>query len=196
MIFQSKNIRTQRNVVSGFARHTLPVVLIILISMTGIQAQQTSDQEVSASINVTGRIVAEVSMQSILIESMYNPSFQQANIDMTQVIVDPVTDQAGSVGGAGMLVTKGEPNRIFQVTIPQTVTLTNKDTGTTLNVRVKVSHNGIIDQSSSDYIRETVSAFQLNTDGEYYFWMGGEINVADVEEGEYEGNFLLEVEYV
>lgn len=170
-------------------------ILFTLLS-ADIRAQQHGEEEISATINVNGRVVAELSMQSILIESVYNPSFQQVDIDLTQVVVDPVTDQAGSVGGAGMLVAKGEPNRAFQVTVPQTVTLVHSDTGTTLNVSVVVSHNGLLDQSSSDYIRETVSGFRLNADGEYYFWLGGEIDVADVEEGEYEGNFLLEVEYV
>lgn len=196
MIYLNSNIRSFMEGVPGYPRHILSFLIAILFSTAGVQAQQTGDQEISATINVTGRVVAELSMQSILIESVYNPSFQQVNIDLTQVVVDPVTDQAGSVGGAGMLVAKGEPNRAFQVTIPQTVTLVHSDTGTTLNIGVVVSHSSIIDQSSSDYVREAVSGFRLNADGEYYFWMGGEIDVADVEEGEYEGNFLLEVEYV
>lgn len=177
-------------------RSVFILLILNLLYPVVVSAQDAPQQEISASINVTGRVVAELAMQSLLIESLYNPSFQQVNIDVTRVVIDPVTDQAGSGGGAGMLIAKGEPGRDFQVVIPEAITLVNSETGTTLDVRVTVSHNGIIDQSSSDYIRDAISGFRLNEDGEYYFWLGGEIDVAEVEEGEYEGSFLLEVEYL
>lgn len=185
----------------GITAHQLfPIALLkltlVVLFPIGVLAQDSSEQEMSASINVTGRVVAELAMQSLLIESVYDPSFQQVDIDVTRVIVDPVTNKAGSGGGAGMLVAKGEPGRDFQVVIPEAITLINSETGTTLDVRVIVSHNGIIDQSSSDYVRDAISGFRLNGDGEYYFWLGGEIDVAEVEEGDYEGSFLLEVEYI
>jgi len=159
-------------------------------------AAQSSEEVKTGSINVTGRVVADLSGQSILIESIFDPSFVQENVDDTQIIIDPISNSAGAPGGAGLLIAKGIPNQTFQVVIPERITLTHSETNSTLQINVEVSHHSIDEQSSSDYVRDAIASFSLNEEGEYFFWIGGTLNMADVEEGNYEGSFLLEVEYI
>lgn len=177
-------------------RRMILLVCTIIGMSDSLFAQQTTGPEKTSSINVTGKVVSVLDGQAILIEAISDPSFQQENIDDTQVVVDPITDDAGGMGGAGYLVAKGEPNRVFQVTIPDVITLINAETNNTFDVQVNVSHNSSTEQSSSDYVRDNLSEFILNDEGEYYFWLGGIINVADVEEGAYEGSFMLELENI
>lgn len=166
------------------------LVCAIIGMWDSLFAQETNGPEKTSSINVTGKVVSVLDGQVILIEAISDLSFQRENIDDTQLVVDPITDDAG------YLLAKGEPNRVFQVTIPDVITFINAETNNTLDVQVNVSHNSSTEQSSSEYVRDDLSEFILNDEGEYYFWLGGIINVADVEDGAYEGSFLLEVEYI
>lgn len=174
----------------------ISTLIIVLSGTVTSLAQNNSWDDKTASIRVTGSVVAALGGRSILIETIYNPSFQTENIDDNQIIVDPISDETGSAGGAGLMVAKGEPRSEFQVVMPEEITLINAETNSSVKVHVDVSHNVQMEQSSSDYIRNSITSFTLNEAGEYYFWLGGSIDITNLEEGPYEGSFLLEVEYL
>ena len=100
----------------------------MLIDYKSYEFLEFSVELLSLSINVTGKVVSVLDGKAILIEAISDLSFQRESIDDTQVVVDPITDDAGGVGGAGYLVAKGEPNRVFQGTIPDVITLINAET--------------------------------------------------------------------
>ena len=172
------------------------VLMLLLVGSCALHAQDSDSSVASASINVSGKVVAPTQAQSILLETVYSPSFQRASVSDKQLIVDPIADAAGSAGGAGLIIAQGLPDRSFRVAVPGVIRLSNKETSSTLEVQVSVSHNSGPDQSSSDYLRDSIREFTLNEQGEYYFWIGGKIDVSDVEPGPYEGQFVLELEYL
>lgn len=191
--FKASNLKQ-----TGFTnlKWLISTLTIVMLGATSSLAQNNSWDNKSSSIRVTGSVVAALGGRSILIETIYNPSFQTENIDDNQIIVDPISDEAGSAGGAGLMVAKGEPRSEFQVVMPDEITLINSETNCAVKVNVDISHNVQMEQSSSDYVRNSITSFTLNETGEYYFWLGGSIDITNLEEGPYKGNFLLEVEYL
>ena len=173
-------------------------ILIALICFGNLQAQVGGDetQSKSAFISVSGKVVEPTATEAILLEAVYSPSFIRKTDDNRVMRVDPVADEAGSTGGAGFIIAQGLPNRSFRVVIPRVVEMINRETESRLNVHVVVSHNAAPEQSNSVYLRQPVRDLTLNEDGEYYFWIGGNIQIADVENGAYEGQFTLELEYL
>lgn len=182
-----KNIELRRVIGLRFKA----TLFLCALGLTTIQAQSTGSEGKTSTITVTGKVVASLEGQAILIESVSVPVFEQENIDDTEITVDPI-----SSSGAGFLIAKGESNRVFQAVFPSVITLTNLESNSPLNVRITISHNSTVEQSSSSYVREEVSSFTLNENGEYYFWFGGAITISEVEEGGYDGDFTLEVEYI
>jgi len=170
--------------------------VLLLSSVSGVQAQSSESDSRSAVINVSGVVVQPTDTEAILLEAVYSPSFIRKQFDERELSVDPIADEAGGPGGAGLVIAQGLPNRAFRVSVPRITSMTNSETKSNLDVRIVVSHNSAPEQSSSDYLRQAADDFTLNDDGEYYFWIGGSIDISDVEEGAYEGQFLVELEYL
>ena len=180
----------------GIQKCFISLMVFFLAPLDGLYAQSSGPNMRSASISVTGTVVEPTDTEAILLEPVYSPSFVMRSYDEQEMRIDPVADEAGSTGGAGLIIAQGLPSRKFRVVVPRVSQMTNSETNSSLEIRLVVSHNSAPEQSSSDYLRETVKEFTLNDDGEYFFWIGGSIDISDVEDGAYEGQFLLELEYL
>lgn len=172
------------------------LIILLLVSVNALQAQNSDPATRSAGISVTGTVVEPTDAEAILLEAVYPPSFMRKGFDESEMRVDPNADEAGTPGGAGLIIAQGLPNRAFRVVVPRVIKMTNSDTNSMLEVQILVSHNSAPEQPSSDYLRQVVEDFTLNDEGEYFFWIGGSIDISDVEDGAYEGQFLLELEYL
>ena len=183
---------------SGCYKHRcfMSLIVLLLASVNGLFAQESNPNLRSAAISVTGTVVEPTDTEAILLEPVYSPSFVMKRYDEEMIRLDPIADEAGSEGGAGLIIAQGIPQRSFRVVVPRVSKMTNTDTNSALEVQLLVSHNSAPEQSSSEYLRETIREFTLNEDGEYFFWIGGSINISDVEDGAYEGQFILELEYL
>lgn len=149
------------------------------------------------SIRISGNVIASTGGQNILFDTIYEVHFEQLRAGQTLITVDPITDFATADAGAGYVVAKGAPNAQFQLTFSRQVVLrhaTERDN--VLIVNYLLSANSTAEQENSAYVLEAAPTFRLNTDGEFHFWVGGQVDISNAIRGEYEGEFTLEVEYL
>lgn len=167
----------------------------VMLSVQETHAQTTSEQR-SGSIRVVGTVVPSLGGENIIFDIIYEPNFDHSFERDTRIVLDPVTDLATGETGAGYFVARGLPGAVFQLNFPREIKLRHVETGTRVMVRYLLSANSLDEQESSDYVLRVSPRFRLNEDGEFHFWIGGEIDVTDAPEGEYTGDFTLEVEYI
>lgn len=168
-----------------------------------LQAQQLGTglgSEKSSTMLITGRVVQDLTAQNITFDI-------QAGVNMVPVIpnesvinIDPTTTPITNTDdlsqpGSGFAVANGVAGASFQISFPPDILLINSTTGATLLLRYTIAHAPIVEQSSANIVNEGVQTFTMNEKGEYYFWFGGSVNISTIEEGTYEGDFFIEVEY-
>ena len=120
-----------------------------------------------------------------------------ADIDVGTVIpsedmlrLDPRTDQ-----GAGIIKLQGRQDAHVQVSYSAQVEMINLETDRTLTVNYSVSGNVDNDQAASDLMPTNPATVKLNNSGEYYLWIGCSFSLANLVAGQYDGDFVIEVDY-
>ncbi|NQV41066.1 MAG: hypothetical protein HQ506_01820 [Candidatus Marinimicrobia bacterium] len=155
------------------------ICLILVISVVA----QGQDAAVKARIEAT---VIEALEMIIL-----------ADIDVGTVIpsegilrLNPRTD-----AGAGIVKLQGRPNSAVQVAFSSQIEMVNVATNTTLSVTYKVSGHETNDQSGSDIFVTNPQNIFLNNIGEFYLWVGCEFSMENLVSGQYDGDFVIDVDY-
>jgi hypothetical protein len=150
----------------------------------------------SAEIAVTGKVIPARSTQQLSFETLSDVNFIQLNEDDTEISVDPIRDASAGDSGPGHIVAKGQPGALFRLTYSRTVVLRNTTDNTTVTVEYLMSAYPTDEQRNSTYVLETSPQFRLNEQGEYHFWLGGRLSLQGVTDGDYEGEFTMDVEYI
>jgi len=163
------------------------VNIIIIVGGITLFAQNETDTPFvsSAHINVTATVLGTIEMitlQDIDI-GVVTPS-------MEFIIVNPGEDQ-----GAGLIKFTGQPSLGIRIVFSQTVVMVSGE-GNTLTVQYLVNGNNTNEQGTSVPLEESPAQVALNNDGEYFVWIGCQIDISEVVPGQqYDGDFVIEVDY-
>ncbi len=156
------------------------LLLTLLINSGFAQKQQTE---------------ATTRVEAVVIE--YLEMITLADIDVGTIIpsqdilrLNPRTDS-----GAGIIKVQGRPNSKVQVSFSSQIEMVNVATSSTLTVTYRVSGNKDNDQSVSDILTTNPEIIKLNDIGEYYLWIGCEFSMANLVSGQYDGDFVIDVDY-
>jgi hypothetical protein len=165
------------------------VSLFVLNATTGI-AQTTGGTNGSisgsVSINATARVV-----ESIEIESLNDINLGSVSVGALEITINPQNDD-----GAGKIRVSGRPEAMIRVVyIPQRE-LTLSDGSSTLLFNYSLSGNATDNQINSELINPSRTDFRLGTDGRFFIWIGGNVDVQNAVFGQYNGEFALEIEYI
>lgn len=164
---------------------TIAFVFILSIVYTANSyAQQNSGQRVSVTIS------AEV-ISSIDLITVRPIDFSNTGRIDGQIMVNPV-----SSGRAGKMIAQGTPGASFRITFLRQRDLVNIDGDTILFFSYMVSGNAEDDQSTSELLEDDNRALQFNESGQFFIWVGGDVNLQSAPPGNYEGEFTLEIEYI
>ena len=152
----------------------------------------------SGTMSVSGRVVRDLSAQNITLEVVADVNLVATQPGQTVIEIDPTRISVTSdpdLPGSGYVVAKGEPNSTFVLSFPRFVELTHVDDGSILFVEYVIAHNRVNEPSNADFVRQVTEEFRLNASGEYHFWFGGRVNIANATGGQYDGDFFMEVSY-
>jgi type 1 fimbria pilin len=154
---------------------------------TGIYAQAygQDDNTSRISIQATANVVKSIEMQT-----MRNMQLNEVQPSQQTISIDPMSDTE-----TGKMKAIGDANGRIRISFIKQRTLTHPD-GSTLTFTYTVAGNDEDDQPSAEVLKSDNRDLTLNADGEYYFWIGGEVNVENAKPGGYNGNFTIEVEYI
>jgi len=158
------------------------ILIIVLLLGSTVFAQS---ENTSVKIKVSARVVEFLEMVTL------------ADIDVGTVIpaediltLNPLTDQ-----GAGMILVQGRANASVQIHYSSQVEMVNLQTSTALVVDYAVSGNMDNQQTSSTIFTSNPGTITLSDKGEYYLFIGCSFSLLNLTSGQYDGDFVIEVEY-
>lgn len=149
-------------------------------------AQGDSSSGDSFSIGVSARVVNTIEM--ITLRDM---QFGPVQPGQQQISIDPLQDSE-----TGKMIAIGIPGSRIRVSFVRERVLTSSDGSSTLTFIYEIAGNDQDDQSSAELLQTENRNFDLNNEGEYFFWIGGQVNIQDAKPGQYNGDFTIEVEYI
>lgn len=160
------------------------VIFLYGIAVPGLHAQGNSSEKYS--IRVSARVVKSIEMVTIR-----DMQFGPVQPGQEQILIDPLLDSE-----TGKMIAIGIPNAKIRVSFVKERVLTHANGNSTLTFTYEIAGNDQDDQSSAELLQTDNRNLILNEEGEYFFWIGGQVNIEDAQPGKYNGDFTIEVEYI
>jgi len=138
------------------------------------------------SITATARVVKSIEMRTIR-----DMSFSPVQPSQQQISINALND-----ANTGKMIAIGNANAQIRVSFVRQRTLTHASGNGTLTFTYEIAGNDQDDQASAELLQADNRDLTLNSEGRYYFWIGGQVNVENAKPGNYNGDFTIEVEYI
>ena len=162
-------------------RYILPILL--LMSAFTLQAQKTS-----VSIKAQATVIDKAEIELVTIKYL--------DIDAGMAVNGIINISAKRDGQAGVMMVKGRPDASFRISFAPVVQIQNSAGKGSLTLKYEMYGYSSDNQAASEPIDAAARTLKINSDGQYYFWLGGIIDISKARPGKYEGEFTLEIEYI
>ena len=169
---------------------TLIATLTLSTIFGGLPFQESQAQDGTADSRFSISVSANV-VNSIEMVTQRDMQFGPVQPGQEQIIIAPLLDSE-----TGKMIAMGVPNANIRVSFVRERILTRSDGSETLTFTYEIAGNDQDDQSSAEILQTDNRNLELNEEGEYYFWIGGQVNIEDAKPGNYNGDFTIEVEYI
>ncbi len=97
---------------------------------------------------------------------------------------------------AGKMIAIGTPNSEIRISFLQQRELTQQRGSSTLLFNYRVAGNNTDDQSTAELLSQDNRDFEFNSEGRFYIWIGGNVDISTASPGNYQGEFTLEIDYI
>lgn len=170
--------------------HIKPYILFFLLLLPLATIAQTQDEN-GTSVNITAS--ATVVSNGIEMETISDIGVLRASQlqDGDEVVINPVFDSE-----AGIMRARGQPNAEIRVSYLSEMEVARREGGGVIVFNYLVSGYPDFNQEASELLNLLEYQVRFNDEGEYYFWIGGEIDLSDALPGNYDGEFTIEIEYM
>lgn len=120
-----------------------------------------------------------------------------SNIDVGTIVPsnDRLKLDPRNAQGAGLIMVTGRAGSEVQVSFTARVEMTNVNSSIPLQVRYSISGNEENNQAASQLFTTNPTNILLSPQGEYYVWIGCEFELRNLVSGQYDGDFVVEVDY-
>ncbi|MDI6401973.1 hypothetical protein QLX67_08205 [Balneolaceae bacterium ANBcel3] len=172
-----------------YKRFILLLALLLLVGSAGVQAQNNALNNNNGHINIA--VTAMVLTTDVTIVTIRDMVLDQQVASAGTLQIDPQNDFQ-----AGMLRAEGRPNAEVRISFLRERELSRTGGQEQLLFMYAVSGNNTDDQPSSELLDLDNRDFQLNDEGEFFFWVGGTADISGAVEGSYDGEFTIEIEYL
>lgn len=162
---------------------TIPIILLLLSGGNSALFAQT---EGSTTISVT------TTVQGGTIELM---SLRTMNLIGAEPVQNLVTISPVTSGRSGKMVALGNPEASFRMNYDRVRELVNTEREGMILIEYEVAGNPIDEQESAEIYQEETRELEFGQEGEFFIWIGGQVNLSNATPGNYEGEFTLEIEY-
>ncbi|MDR4988982.1 MAG: hypothetical protein RG741_09125 [Bacteroidales bacterium] len=175
---------------TDFSIKTGLFAVLLLLFAVAAGAQNTSIRSssavrISASAVVTG---ADIELETISDMGIIDAQrMQQDNI----VFINPVFDPEADIMRA-----RGNPGAQIRVSYLEEMEVTRREGPGVLFFEYIVSGYPGDNQRESELLDQIERELRFNEDGEFYFYIGGRINLSEALPGNYDGEFTIEIEYM
>lgn len=108
-----------------------------------------------------------------------------------EIYVNPVNSL-----NAGYMIAVGTPDAEFRLNYLPKRELTQINGTETLTFTYEISGNTEENQATSELLELDNRNIRFNSEGQYYIWLGGRVNIENAAPGNYEGDFTIEIDYI
>ena len=182
--------------------HTYPLSRQLRITVAGLlvlcglvlapaagHAQEREPGMRSVSITATATVIGNaIELLTISEMSLIQASQLQ---QQDEVYINPVFDPE-----AGIMKAIGQPHSQVRVSYISEREIFRKEGPGSLVFHYEVSGYGRDSQRESELLVDLEREVRLNENGEFYFWIGGRVNLENAVSGSYDGEFTIEIEYI
>lgn len=168
-----------------------PYISLLLFLAWGslVSAQNNDGRKPSVSISASATVVgSDIQLETISEMGIIDASFLQ---DGLEIYINPVFDPE-----AGIMRATGMPNAQIRVSYIAEEIVSRREGPGTLNFVYSVSGYPGDNQRESELLELIEHEMHFNERGEFYFWIGGRIDLSDAQPGNYDGEFTIEIEYM
>lgn len=148
------------------------------------------DSELYAQNSIEISVMAEVEPTSIELMTLRTMDFTGIDRDQLDVTINPISSDR-----SGKLVAFGASDSEFRISYMPTRELTNLEGTGAIQFEYTVSGAPLDERENSELLEPESRELLFNEDGEFFFWVGGQIDLSNAEPGTYEGEFTIEIEY-
>lgn len=158
--------------------------LVLLLNSRGYaQGQQPIEMNVDVAATVEATGIEVITIRSI--------SLTEADREENIITVNPITSP-----NAGKMMAMGTPGGEFRVSFFRQRELTQPNSPSTLTFEYDVAGNEEDDQATSERLEQENRDYEFNDQGQFYLWIGGQVDISQASPGSYQGEFTLEIEYI
>jgi hypothetical protein len=160
------------------------VLVLLLMSTTILPAQINS----SVSIKAQATVVEKSEIELITMKDL--------DIDASTAVDGKIYVSAQKDTKSALMVVKGKSNASFRVTFTPIVEIPNSAGKGSLLIQYEMNGCATDNQGAGEPIDAAERTLKISTEGKYYFWLGGKIDISKARPGKYNGDFTIEVEYI
>lgn len=166
-------------------KSTVLAALFFVFGFQQIYGQDTGGG-ISADINVSAEV-----MQSIQLVTVNSMRFGDMQPEQGQIYINPITSL-----NAGFMIAIGTPDTAFRLNYLPERELAHVSGRSTLTFTYQISGNTEEDQATSELLDIDNRNIRFNSEGRYYIWVGGRVNLENATPGNYQGDFTIEIDYI
>jgi hypothetical protein len=163
-----------------------PLTILFLLFTYGTVLAQNQESNISAQVNVNAEVIQSIEL--ITVQSM---QFGNTQPGQRLIYVNPINDL-----NAGYMIAVGTPDAEFRLNYLPERELTQIDGEGSLTFEYEISGNDVEDQATSELLELDNRNIRFNSEGRYYIWVGGRVNLNNAAPGNYEGDFTIEIDYI
>ena len=161
-------------------------ISLFIAGTSMLKAQTSAHQGISAEIRVSAKIMPSIEL--ITVNSIVLGSLQPGQ---KEVKVHPVNDL-----NAGYMIAAGSPDAEFRLSYLAEKELLQTEGKGSIIFQYSISGSANEQQSTSELLQNDNRNIRFNSEGRYYIWVGGTINLENAAPGTYEGDFTIEIDYI
>jgi hypothetical protein len=142
----------------------------------------------SYSIKAAATVVETAGIELITLKDI---TIDEASAQNGILQISPLSDDK-----AGKMLVKGKSNSSIRLSYMNQLALQNTTGQGSIVFKYVVSGNKSDNQQASQPLDQIERIVQFNEKGEYYLWLGGEVNLSNAKPGSYDGEFTIQIEYI
>ncbi len=170
-------------------RASFLMIAFLMLLPPAIMAQENSETGSSVSISASANVISgDIDIETISDMGIVTAQqIQEGDI----IRINPIMDAE-----AGIMRAIGQPNARIRVSYLEEMEISRREGPGVLYFDYQVSGHPGDNQSGSELIEEIEREMEFNEEGEFYFFIGGTIDMSGAIPGNYDGEFIIEIEYM
>ena len=165
------------------------MLLVLMLPFTLAAQNQVNSNRTSVSISASATVIgADIELETISDMGIIDAQRTQEG---TEIYINPVFDPQ-----AGIMRARGNPGAQIRVSFLEEMEVTRREGPGVIIFTYEISGFPGDNQRESELLTLIEHELHFNEGGEFYFYIGGRVDLSEALPGNYDGEFTLEIEYM